>query len=207
LAAGSLITIIGCGPGAKEYLTPAAVELARSAELLIGPSRLLELFRDSAAERIAVDSDVYRTPDIIAENADRKIAVLVTGDPGLFSLASLIVKRFGRERCVIVPGVSSVQLAFAGIGRSWENARIISAHKGDPSKEDLAHSKIAVLRGRPGLCGWLARNLPKTHEESRIFLCENLSLENESIREISFAELEQTEADSKAVLLIVRESL
>jgi precorrin-6y C5,15-methyltransferase (decarboxylating) CbiE subunit len=204
--AGPLITIIGCGPGAKEYLTQAAVDHARSAELLIGPSRLLALFPESTAEQIAVDSDVYRTLDIIAENAGKKIAIFVTGDPGLFSLSSLIIKRFGRDSCVIVPGISSVQLAFAKIGRSWENARIISAHKLDPSVEDLEDSKIALLGGRPGFCRWLAGNLTESHKQSRIFLCENLSFEDESIREIPFAELEQIEADSRAVLLIIREN-
>lgn len=127
------ITIIGCGPGSPDHITPAAVDAARSAEVLIGTDRLLHFFTDADAEKIPVGSAVEETLDRVGERFGHKqIAVLVSGDPGLFSLARLVIQRFGREHCRVIPGVSSVQVAFARLGLDWGDAIILSAHKQDP---------------------------------------------------------------------------
>ena len=46
----------------------------------------------------------------------KNIAVLVTGDPGIFSLARLVIERFGREQCRVIPGISSIS---SGICSNW----------------------------------------------------------------------------------------
>jgi len=64
-----------------------------------------------------VSAEIGEVLDHIDMRAYRqRIAVLVTGDPGLFSLAKPVIERFGRTRCRVIPGVSSVQTAFARIG-------------------------------------------------------------------------------------------
>ena len=82
------------------------------------------------------------------------VTVLVSGDPGFFSLAKLVLRRFGRENCRIVPGISSVHVAFSRICLDWADAKIISAHVSDPDQaidQSVAkESKIAVLLGRLG---------------------------------------------------------
>ena len=62
------------------------------------------------------------------------VTVLVSGDPGFFSLAKLVLRRFGRENCRIVPGISSVHVAFSRICLDWADAKIISAHVSDPDQ-------------------------------------------------------------------------
>ena len=74
--------------------------------------------------------------------------MLVGGDPGLYSLAQRVVRRFGREQCEVVPAVSSVQVAFSRLGIDWADARILSAHGRTPdaTAADLQRiDKIAVL--------------------------------------------------------------
>ena len=44
MAIAGEITIVGCGPGSQEYLTPAAIGAVEKADLLIGTERLLRLF-------------------------------------------------------------------------------------------------------------------------------------------------------------------
>src|SRR5512135_3183712 len=90
------ISIVGCGPGSLDYLTPAALKVIEQAEVLVGAKRLLDLFPSNSAERIVVHAHVRELLDQVAERADHKrIAVLVTGDPGLFSLAKQVIERFG----------------------------------------------------------------------------------------------------------------
>jgi len=183
------ITIVGCGPGSLEYVTPAALRAIREARVLVGATRLLEAFPESSAARIAVGADI---PGVLEKMAERiangeRVTVLVTGDPGLCSLATPVLRRFSSDACRVIAGVSSVQAAFAAIGADWLDARILSAHDNVPEAAPetfAAEEKLAVLAGNPASAGWveaLARTLLATHH---LFLCENLTLENESIRRI-----------------------
>jgi len=203
------ITIIGCGPGSPDHITPAAVDAARSAEVLIGTDRLLHFFTDADAEKIPVGSAVEETLDRVGERFGHKqIAVLVSGDPGLFSLARLVIQRFGREHCRVIPGVSSVQVAFARLGLDWGDAIILSAHKHDPDIDPAwaAAAKIAVLAGRKGSLEWTAEQLLPTLEDRLVFLCENLTMPDESVREVKPTELLTLQASSRSVILIVKRS-
>ncbi|MCP4252122.1 MAG: cobalt-precorrin-7 (C(5))-methyltransferase, partial [Candidatus Scalindua sp.] len=44
------VTIVGCGPGSKKYLTGYAMQQIINAEVLIGSRRLLSLFPDADAD-------------------------------------------------------------------------------------------------------------------------------------------------------------
>jgi precorrin-6Y C5,15-methyltransferase (decarboxylating) len=78
----------------------------------------------------------------------RRVVVLASGDPCFFGIGPLLAERFGRERVEIVPRPSSVSLAFARLGVSWQDARVVSAH-GRPLAHAVAAAhgatKLAVL--------------------------------------------------------------
>jgi cobalt-precorrin-7 (C5)-methyltransferase len=204
------ILIVGCGPGSADYLTPAAVKAVGDAEVLIGAQRLLDLFPGAFRECIAIGADMDDALDDIQERlVHKKIAVLVTGDPGLFSFARRVVQRFGRQCCRIIPGVSSVQMAFASISLDWADARIISAHKEDPDLDDswpLA-DKIAILGGRDASIQWIAHRLLPTLEDRRVFVCENLTMNDEMVKEVPPGELSGLRVSPQTVVLIVKKSV
>jgi len=181
------------------------------ADVLVGAERLLDLFPTSRAERIIVGGKIADALDAIQSRfQDQSIAVLVSGDPGLFSLSKLVIRRFGRDRCRVIPGISSIQAAFAQIGLDWADAAIISAHKQDPEPAPWLRTadKIAVLGGREQSLKWIADNLFTDSEgDRRVFVMENLTLENETIREVRPHELATLGAGPSTVVLIVRESL
>ncbi|MFH0822810.1 MAG: precorrin-6y C5,15-methyltransferase (decarboxylating) subunit CbiE [Pseudomonadota bacterium] len=203
------ITIVGCGPGSPDYLTPAAVEAVERAEVLVGAKRLLELFPASAAERIFVGADVDGVLTSIDEKARGKpVAVLVTGDPGLFSLAGRVIARFGRETCRVIPGISSVQAAFAELGLDWWDAKIVSAHKELPNDEAVAglvaSEKVAVLGGRADAGPWIAGLVKRMEPGRRIFVLEDITLPNERVYETSCSDLEAGRLAPRSVILIVK---
>lgn len=205
------IAIVGCGPGSPDYLTAAARKAVECADILVGAGRLLALFPNSHAERIEVNSGIDETlRRIDGAGEGKRIAVLVTGDPGIFSLGKLVIARFGRENCRVIPGISSVHAAFAAIGLDWADARIISAHKEDPdSVPPIADwDKIAILGGRESSLEWIATHLPvDAATDLRVFVCENLTLDDERITEISPADLIGLKAPSRTVVLIMKKSL
>jgi len=205
------ITIAGCGPGALEYVTPAALRAIERAEVLVGARRLLENFPDSAAERIVVGADVPTALEAIASHfGQRRIVVLVTGDPGLCSLAQPVIRRFGRSACHVIPGISSVQAAFASVGVDWFGARILSAHDHAPELDPASlacEEKLAVLAGNPSTTAWvenLAVVLADTHA---IFVCENLTLPEESLRHADPLILPMNLASRSILLFIKKEAL
>lgn len=200
------ITIAGCGPGALELVTPAARHAIEHAEVLVGASRLLDAFPDVKAERIAVGTDIPKVLDEIAQRfGHRKIVVLVTGDPGLCSLARPVIRRFGRSACRVIPGISSVQAAFASVGVDWLGARILSSHDRAPDIDPVSlirARKLAVLAGNPATAEWveeLGRNLTATHE---IFVCENLTLPEEKVRQVDT--LQSMKLASRSIVLFIR---
>jgi len=201
-----MITIVGCGPGSPDFLTPAARRAIENADVLVGARRLLDEFPEAQAEIISVGADIFKAlDDIAARAADRKIAVLVTGDPGICSLAKPVIRRFGRAVCRVIPGVSSVQAAFAAVGVDWFGARILSAHDEPPRipmSELVREDRLAVLAGNPKHLDWLdalAESILSTHT---VFICENLTLPNESVREAN--SLRTADLASRCILIFVR---
>ncbi len=205
------ITIVGCGPGSPDYIAPAARRAVEQANVLVGARRLLDLFPGCAAEKIEAGADIE---DVLCEIEVRRhrggVVVLVTGDPGLCSLAKPVIARFGRRACRIIPGISSIQTAFARIGLDWLGARIIDAHGENPpgdfsglEKED----KIAVLAGRDESFRWISMLADRAGSGRRIFLCEDLTLPGETVCEINASDLDSCSASPRTVVLLVREEL
>ena len=62
------------------------------------------------------------------EREPGQVIILVSGDPGLYSLLPLVKKHFPRESITVLPGVSSLQVLCARVRESWSDAVIISAH-------------------------------------------------------------------------------
>ncbi len=203
------ITIVGCGPGSAAYVAPGARNAACEAEVLIGSRRLLELFSEAPGEKIGLGADTEATLETVAAvcRSGRRIAVLVSGDPGLFSLAQKVIRRFGREACEIIPGISSVQVAFARVGLDWIDARMLSAHGRTPAiapQELSPLDKIAVLAGNREGLQWSAGIADVLRPTHAVFLCENLTLEDERIRQVEPELLEQIDSASLSIVLMVR---
>ena len=206
------IIIVGCGPGAESYITPEAITAARKADVLIVSQRLQALFPEIIAERIDSGVDIEGTLDEIAvrRDAGRQVVLLATGDPGIASLAQPVIRRFGRENCEVIPGISSIQVAFARLGLDWREVRIVTAHSRDPeeSAADLRSAeKIAILGGRDGSLRWAAGMIRDLGAGRRVFLFEDLTLPGEKIREVVADELLRIPVSSRAIILIIQGEL
>jgi len=125
------IKVIGTGPGGEDYLLPVAKKAVEDAQVLLGGKKALELFRHLNKEEFTVDSRLERAVAFLKQNREKKVAVLVSGDPGLYSLLDFLLKHFSSGEIEVIPGLSSVQLAFARAGMTWQEAVILSLHGRD----------------------------------------------------------------------------
>jgi cobalt-precorrin-7 (C5)-methyltransferase len=206
-ANGYSITIVGCGPGGLDYLTPAARGSIAKAEVLIGASRLLELFAVNGEERIVVGADIPKVLEQIAPHVGQhKVVVIVSGDPGICSLAQPVIQRFGWESCRVIPGISSVQVAFARLGLDWTDARLISAHHHAPQLDMDAlaeESKIAVLAGNASTRDWIVRLAKRLAETHSIFACEDLTLPQERVFRLHPGDLAGAKLSAQSIVLFI----
>ena len=125
-----MVTLIGMGSGKWEALSAQAQQAVRSAGLVFGAKRLLAgLPADCTARQFAL----YQPADILetlAQNPGQDAAVLYSGDTGFYSGASglLTPLRALGIPARVYPGVSSIQLLSAALGRPWQDWKLVSAH-------------------------------------------------------------------------------
>jgi precorrin-6y C5,15-methyltransferase (decarboxylating) CbiE subunit len=201
------IAIVGCGPGSRGCVTLEALAEVESAETIIGTAHLLELFPEIKAERIVTSGYRQGTIDALQQHEGKRVALLVTGDPGLASLSSAVIEHFGLSSCRVLPGISSVQAAYARVGLSWEGARIVSAHATQPTYDasTLANeNSIAVLTGNAASLQWIASLARTLGEKWRFVVAQDLTLSSERVFECGVDELEKLPVPLRAVVLLLR---
>ncbi len=201
------ITICGCGPGALEDV-PSPVHCAiETAEVLVGAERLLDLFPRPACPRIPVQGTISGVLDQVESYRGRSIAVLVTGDPGLCSIARQVISRFGRRACRVIPALSAIQVACARLALDWSRARVISYHGRIPNEQPSAlasHDPLLVLAGSSGAETWAAA-LARTLGDRACIICEDLTLPTETIRFMEPDVLTQMEPHPRRVIVLSQE--
>jgi precorrin-6y C5,15-methyltransferase (decarboxylating) CbiE subunit len=207
------VTIVGCGPGSRKYLTGYAIHQISNAEVLIGSRRLLALFPEADADTYVLSNNykLLITRIVSLSKKKKRVVVLVSGDPGFFSYSKLIVDKIGIEKCEVIPGISSVQLAFAKIGRTWNDACFMSLHGRSAKlaavvKKITDNAKVAVLTDNANNVKLIAKKLLETGiKEKRIFVCENLSLEKERIREFDVSSILKIRVSDLNVIIFLDE--
>ncbi len=205
------INIVGCGPGGREYVTLAACGAVKQADVVVGSQRLLAMF-DLAGKRSAeLPARSAEAIKVIGEQLEfGEVAVLVSGDPGLYSLARSVLGSFGRDNCRVIPGISSVQAAFAAVGVDSSDVKVISAHGRAPEEtaDQLAsYPKLAVLAGTPEAMKWTASLADQLGPGYQVFICENLTLPDERVMKSTAEKLLSMETSSLTVLLLIRSEL
>ena len=129
---------------------PLDEETARllwDAGLVVGGERHLEMLGVERGRAAILKGDLSEALAKI-EAAGGPVVVLASGDPGFFGIVRLLGVHFGRENLRVMPGLSSVALAFARAGIPWDDAVTVSAHGRDPRRAVnvcRAHPKVAVL--------------------------------------------------------------
>ena len=180
-----MVTLIGMGSGKWEALSAQAQQAVRSAGLVFGAKRLLAgLPADCTARQFAL----YQPADILetlAQNSGQDAAVLYSGDTGFYSGASglLTPLRALGIPARVYPGVSSIQLLSAALGRPWQDWKLVSAHgcACDPVAECMMNRSVFFLTGGTetpaSLCqkptAWWAKTLAPRRKPSATALLQS----------------------------------
>lgn len=141
------IQIIGIGDDGLEGVTEAARRMIEQADLIIGASPMLALLPTSTAERLELDADLGGVVERLrSASSDQRIVVLASGDPLFYGTARYLCTKLGKERFEVLPHVSSMQLAFARVKESWEEAYLTDLSR-RPLESILDRVRIAEKVG------------------------------------------------------------
>jgi len=207
---GGVLVVIGTDAGGLAGLAPSRLEPLRGAQLLVAPTRLLAEVApwwraEQAAGRIAEASSC---PELLSSDrpeqivgpvgealaAGRPAVLLASGDPLWFGIGRVLLQHFAPGQLRFYPAPSSLQLAFAHLGRPWQDASWVSLHGRDPEPLGAALQKrpaaLAVLTdpGRGG-ADEVRRMLRASGLEAAygFWLCERLGHPQERVQRLDSA--------------------
>ncbi len=204
------IYVLGVGPGSRDYLLSKTDKLARGADVLIGGKRALKLFSDTTQKKITINSNLNKIKTYILENfQNKKIAVLVSGDPGLYSLLNYLKSEIDSKLIKVIPGISSIQIAAAKIKLDWDDMQISSLHGNSNNK-----SKILELVNNNNKVGLFTDNIFPPDEIAKylfqkgvrnkiVHVFENLSYEDEKITSGSLKKISKKTFSKLTVMIIL----
>ena len=186
------IHIVGTG-GARCHISWEALDVIDSCDVLFASERLRERLKG-----LKQDFRVLKRPisDAIKEidqlSYKKRVGVLVSGDPLFFSIGKNLVEKLGRDRCVIHPGVSIAQAAFAKLKLPWDDAGIISLHGRGLKPLEYAitrYKKIGVYTDPQHNPATIAEYLlSREFECASMCVLEDIGGENEKVRWFSLGE-------------------
>ena len=119
------LSVVGLGPAGPEWLTPEAQAELREADVLVGYESYLDRVpQRRGQERHATDNRVEldrARHALRLAAAGRKVAVVSSGDPGIFAMAAAVLEALdedggGEVDVRVVPGLSAMQAAAARVG-------------------------------------------------------------------------------------------
>ncbi|MEF9974375.1 MAG: precorrin-6y C5,15-methyltransferase (decarboxylating) subunit CbiE [Clostridia bacterium] len=119
------IDVVGVGPGVPEQVTQAAREVIERADQVYAAKRHAHL----------AGGAVRPLGEVQAGGT-----VLVSGDPGLYSMLGLLKAQFGAENLRVTPGISALQMFCAALCESWQDACLLSVHGRDLPMSGVAYS-------------------------------------------------------------------
>jgi precorrin-6B C5,15-methyltransferase / cobalt-precorrin-6B C5,C15-methyltransferase len=202
------IHIIGMGDDGLEGVISPARQLVEQAQLLVGAESTLSKLPPMKSERLVVGNDLDEAIEKINRAGSKRVVVLASGDPLFYGVARYLCDKLGKDRFEVVPHVSSMQLAFARVKESWEEAYLTNLAN---RPLDQVIEKIRVA-GKVGLfttdtCP--PKAVAKALLDRRIdyfsaYVCENLGSPDERVTQGELPEIAAQDFSPLNVMVLVR---
>ena len=203
------VIVAGIGPGHPDYVLPAAIRAIREAEVLVGGSRALSDFAHEGQRIMTIRGDIPAVLAFIREAlSESDVVVMVSGDPGYYSLLDALRREFDEECLSVIPGISSVQFAFARLALPWHDASLLSFHGRRPSDAELAYEPGRVI-GMLTDTKNSSRAIPKLlmemgwPEDAKAAICARLSYEDERVVRTTLAGAATEKEETHCVMVVM----
>ena len=145
-----MIYVIGIGPGCRDLMTQEAISAMEDAEVIVGYKTYIKLVEDFVKDKEVVQNGMRKEVDRCQDAIDiaktgKKVAVISSGDAGIYGMAGLILELITKQELDIpvkvVPGVTASIGAAAVLGAPNTAAAVLGA----PIMHDFCHISLSDL--------------------------------------------------------------
>lgn len=219
------IILAGIGMGNPSLMTSEVLRAILDSDAIIGAGRMLEAAKCIIDENSTSNSisknrffKAYLPDDVmqlICEHTEWKQAVILySGDTGFYSGTAKMADRLRQTgySFEISPGISCISYMSARLGINWEDAAIYSAHGRELSPVQVIKrltdpcenfKKAFILMGGKNGAGEFCRKLTELgYGDLHVSVGENLSYQNEKIRNGNAEEMSGLEFEELSLLFI-----
>ena len=204
------LVILGIGDDGLPGLTDASRKLLQQADLILSPVAMIGRLDGLKAAIKALEPDMPRALKQVREAlAGSKSPILVSGgDPLFYGVARYLCDRLGKDQFEVIPHVSSMQLAFARVKESWEDAYLTNL-AGRPLESVLDRirtaEKVGLFSSDEVPPARLSRGLlDRGIDYFRAYVCENLGSPDERVTQAELVDLLDLDFDPLNVVILVR---
>lgn len=112
--------VIGIGPGGLEHMTLKAKQAIEESNMIVGYTKYIEFVKPLLEGKELVSTgmkgEVERCKRALELAADNTVAIISTGDAGIYGMAGLILELRENQDVEIIPGVTASSSAASVVG-------------------------------------------------------------------------------------------
>ena len=210
MVAAEKVHIVGIGDDGVEGITAHARRIVEAADVLLGPESCATLLPAPLRSRLETAASLDELVEKIEASAGRRSVVLASGDPLFYGTARFVCMKLGKDRFEVVPHVSSMQLAFARVKESWEEAFLANL-AGQSIERVIDRVRSSETAGLFTSEQWppaaVARALlDEGIDYFQAYVCENLGSPDERVTQGSLADIAKESFGPLNVMILVRKS-
>jgi precorrin-6B C5,15-methyltransferase / cobalt-precorrin-6B C5,C15-methyltransferase len=204
------VHIVGIGDDGLEGVTGQARRLVEAADVLLGPESCRDLLPAPLAGRLEAAASLESLVGLIEQSTGRQTVVLASGDPLFYGTARFVCSRLGKDRFEVVPHVSSMQLAFARVKESWEDAYLANL-SGQSIERVIDRIRSCETAGLFTSDHWTPPVVAQALLDEGIdyfhaYVCEHLGSPDERVTQGGLAEIAKDAFGPLNVMILVRKA-
>jgi precorrin-6Y C5,15-methyltransferase (decarboxylating) len=208
--AAEKVHIVGIGDDGVEGMTAQARRLVEAAEVLVGPESCATLVPETLRGRLVSAANLEELVERIEAAGTKRVVVLASGDPLFYGTARYVCSKLGKDRFEVVPHVSSMQLAFARVKESWEEAFLANL-SGQSIERVIDRVRSSETAGLFTSDQWPATAVARALLDEGIdyfqaYVCENLGSPDERVTQGSLADIAKDTFATPNVMILVRKA-
>ncbi len=204
------VHIVGIGDDGVEGMTAQARRLVEAADVLVGPESCSTLVPAVLRGRLVSAANLEELVERIEAAGAKRVVVLASGDPLFYGTARYVCSKLGKDRFEVVPHVSSMQLAFARVKESWEDAFLANL-SGQSIERVVDRVRSSETAGLFTSDQWPAPAVARALLDEGIdyfqaYVCENLGSPDERVTQGSLADIAKDSFATPNVMILVRKA-
>ena len=144
------LRVIGIGPGSKENMTLRALKAIEDSEVIVGYSKYIDMIKELVEGKELYSTGMMgeeaRCRQALDISREKDVAIISTGDSGIYGMAGLILEMKSDEEVEIIPGITASSSAGSVVGAPLmhDNCNISLSDLMTPYEEIKNRVKLAA---------------------------------------------------------------